>query len=43
VERLKKENRILIEEMEELRMLVSLYEGQQKMSHKKLPDLPVEI
>ena len=47
-ERLKKENRILVEELAELRMLVSIYESEKKIIHSKpilpqLPELPREI
>ena len=44
-ERLKKENRILKEEVAELRMLVSLYEAEKKSRAlpPELPELPREI
>lgn len=44
-ERLKKENRILKEELFELRMLVNIYESEknQKTSVPELPELPREI
>lgn len=44
-ERLKKENRVLREELSELRMLVSIYESENaiKSSIPELPDLPREI
>ena len=44
-ERLKKENRILNEELAELRMLVTIYESEknQKPQLPELPELPSEI
>ena len=46
-ERLKKENRILKEELSELRMLIDLYESQKIVQNRKnsqfLPELPLDL
>lgn len=42
-ERLKKENRVIKEEINELRMLVQLYESNQMLNKSKLPELPADL
>lgn len=43
LERLKKENRILKEEVAELRMLVSIYENSKQPNVPELPELPRDL
>lgn len=42
-ERLKKENRIIKEEINELKMLVQLYESNQALNKSKLPEIPRDL
>lgn len=42
-ERLKKENRIIKEEINELKMLVQIYESDKTLSKNQLPELPTEL
>jgi hypothetical protein len=42
-ERLKKENRIIKEEINELKMLVQIYESEKALNKNKLPELPTEL
>lgn len=42
-ERLKKENRIIKEEINELKMLVQIYESEKTLNKNQLPELPTEL
>ena len=42
-ERLKKENRFIKEEINELKMLVQLYESNQILNKSKLPEIPADL
>tara|TARA_B100001971_G_scaffold213155_1_gene245638 strand:+ start:237334 stop:237666 length:333 start_codon:yes stop_codon:yes gene_type:complete len=42
-ERLKKENRVIKEEINELKMLVQIYESNQALNKSKLPEIPADL
>lgn len=42
-ERLKKENRLIKEEINELKMLVQIYENNQALNKSKLPEIPADL